>query len=219
MWLARVDASRYCTIIRMQVTRTNIAAGLMTAVVAVPLLYLLGSAFADGELRRKQAPFRIIFGDETFERLASGEPSASHYMGRNRTAPNFTLKDQDGKPWQLSNQRGKIVIMNFWTITCQPCIAEMPSLIQLAEIASRRKDVEVIAISTDPHWGVVNALFPKRTNLKVLLDPQKKVVWDLYGTKLYPETWVIDRDGIIRFRYDGSRNWADPIMLDVIETL
>lgn len=203
----------------MRFTPKDIAAGLMTAVIAVPLLYLLGSAFADGELRRRQAPFRVILGDETFDKLAAGDITSSHYMGVNRSAPDFTLQDQDGKPWQLAQQRGKVVIMNFWTITCQPCIAEMPSLIKLAEIAAQRKDVEVVAISTDPHWGVVNALFPKRTHLTVLLDPQKKVVSGLYGTKLYPETWVIDRDGIIRLRYDGSRDWSDPIMLDVIETL
>ncbi|MCB9666496.1 MAG: TlpA family protein disulfide reductase [Myxococcales bacterium] len=191
----------------------------MTAVVALPLLYLVGAAFADGELRRRQTPFRVVLGDETYDRLKAGEKTDAHYLGQDRLAPDFVLNDQHGKPWRLREHRGKFIVLNFWTVTCQPCIAEMPSLVQLAEIAARRQDLEVIAVSTDSSWSTVRPLFPQRTPLTVLLDPTGGVGQKLYGTKLYPETWIIDREGIIRLRYDGSRNWADPVVLNLIDAL
>jgi peroxiredoxin len=131
-------------------------------------------------------------------------------------APDFTLPDKDGKPWKLSDQRGKTVVLNFWSITCQPCVEEMPSLIELAELASRQDDLEIIAISTDANWKAVGALFPPHSKLKVLFDPDRKVVQGKFGTRLYPETWVIDRNGIVRLRVDGPRDWSAPIALDAI---
>ena len=49
----------------------------------------------------------------------------------------------------------------------------------------------------------------------VLLDPEAKVVGSLFGTKLYPETWLIDPAGVIRMRFDGGRDWSHPLVLDV----
>ena len=95
----------------------------------------------------------------------------------------------------MKDQRGKIVVMNFWTVTCQPCVEEMPSLITLAEIAKRRKDIELVAITSDKDWAAVAPIFPPRSNLKILFDPERKVIKDKYGSKLFPETWVIDGDG------------------------
>jgi hypothetical protein len=53
----------------------------------------------------------------------------------------------------------------------------------------------------------------------VLFDPDKSVVKGKYGTRLYPETWIIDRNGIIRFRIDGGRDWGSAIALELIESL
>jgi len=50
----------------------------------------------------------------------------------------------------------------------------------------------------------------------VLFDPDKRVVRDKFGTRMYPETWVIDSEGIIRFRVDGARDWSDPVALAAI---
>ena len=53
----------------------------------------------------------------------------------------------------------------------------------------------------------------------ILFDPEMEVVADKFGTELYPETWLIDGDGIIRARVDGPRNWSDAIPLEVIEMI
>jgi peroxiredoxin len=191
-------------------------AALVVLALGIPLVVGFARAIVDGEQQRREAPLRAVLTDALFERLERGEKTEQSYLGKTLRAPDFTLLDKDGKPWTLSAQRGKTVVLNFWSITCQPCVEEMPSLIELAELAQRKGDVEVIAISTDANWKAVSALFPPHNKLKVLFDPDRKVVQGKYGTRLYPETWVIDPKGIVRMRVDGPRDWSAPIALDAI---
>jgi thiol-disulfide isomerase/thioredoxin len=118
----------------------------------------------------------------------------------------------------LRDQRGKTVVMNFWTITCGPCVEELPSFLELADMLRDNKNVEVVAITTDKNWKEVAALFPPRFNLKVLFDPERKIVRDKYGTRLFPETWIVDSRGVVRMRVDGKRNWSEALSLDVIKS-
>ncbi|MET0341226.1 MAG: TlpA disulfide reductase family protein, partial [Polyangiales bacterium] len=166
-----------------------------------------------------EVPLRAMLGDEAFESFREGEMPKAHYMGDDKLAPDFTLTDRNGQPWSLKAQRGKTVVLNFWTMTCQPCIEEMPSLEQLALVAEERDDLEVVAISTDKRWDDVTGLFKPGSKLKVLLDPDKAVVREKFGTRLYPETWIIDPNGVIRLRIDGGRDWSAPVAIEMIERL
>jgi peroxiredoxin len=197
--------------------RVELWAALIALCVGAPLVFLYARAMADGELRRRQAPLRAMIGDLAFEQLARGEKTAEHYYGNSLLAPDFTLRDKNGRPWKLSDRRGKVVVMNFWTITCQPCVEELPSLLELADMTSERGDIEVIAVTTDNQWSEVAALFPPKFQLNVLFDPERKVVRDKFGTRLFPETWIIDGRGVVRMRIDGRRNWSEPITIDAIE--
>ena len=94
----------------------------------------------------------------------------------------------------------------------------MPELEELARIVAERDDVELVTISTDRSWDQVATVVPPTSPLTVLLDPDKAVVRDRFGTRLYPETWVIDPDGVIRLRVDGPREWSSAVALDAIET-
>lgn len=210
--IARADGSA-----RRGSRRVELWAALIALCVGAPLVFLYARAMADSELRRRQAPLRAMIGDVAFEQLARGDKTTEHYYGNSLRAPDFTLRDKNGRPWKLSDRRGKVVVMNFWTITCQPCVEELPSLIELADIASQRDDIEVIAVTTDKEWSEVAALFPPKFHLNVLFDPERKVVRDKFGTKLYPETWIIDGRGVVRMRIDGRRNWSEPITIDAIE--
>jgi peroxiredoxin len=145
------------------------------------------------------------------------------YAGRNRTAPDFSLPDADGNQVKLSQFRGKTVVLNFWTTTCQPCLEEMPSLADFAKVVAKRDDVVVLTISTDLTKDV--ALSALQTLLRepkpqflVLFDPESNVVHDKFGTELFPETWVIDPKGVIRARFDGARDWSNALVLDLIES-
>lgn len=191
---------------------------IVAAVIGVPLVFTFTQAMADGELRRRESPVRAMLGDRAFEQLKAGEATTQHYFGNSLGAPDFTLKDQNGTPWKLSDHRGKVVVMNFWTITCQPCVEEMPSLVALANQAATRDDIELVAVTTDKSWDEVKAIFPPQSKLKVLFDPDRSIVKDKYGTRLFPETWVIDRKGVVRLRVDGAREWNEPLALETISS-
>jgi peroxiredoxin len=143
------------------------------------------------------------------------------YAGRNRIAPDFELPDMNGKPVRLSSFRGKTVFLNFWTKTCRPCLEEMPSLADLAKVANGRKDLVVLTVSTDEGPDEVRDMLKVLLNsdppFPVLFDPDSKIVLDLYGTRLFPETWVIDPKGIIRARFDGPRNWGVSLPVEIGE--
>ena len=129
----------------------------------------------------------------------------------------------NGKPVRLSSFRGQPVVMNFWTQACKPCLKEMPSLGQFAEVAARR-GVAVLTVCADDGPTDVRAtlakLFPGREPpFTILFDPDLTVIQDKYGTTLYPETWLLDSTGIIRARFDGDRDWAQPLVFDVIEMI
>ncbi len=198
--------------------RPELYALLATLLLGVPLVYLFAGSLADGFSRHREAPLRAVMGSERYEALSRGEGGVPHYLGNDLAAPNFTLKDRRGKPWTLRDHRGKVVVLNFWSITCRPCVQEMPTLEVLAQIAEEWGDVEVVAVSTDSGFDAVKSILPPSPRLTHLFDPDRAVVQGKFGTKLYPETWVVDRAGVIRFRYDGALDWSRPLILDLISS-
>jgi peroxiredoxin len=142
------------------------------------------------------------------------------YAARDRLAPDFELSDLSGKPVRLSSFRGKTVVLNFWTKTCRPCLEEMPALAELARVAETEKDLVVLTISTDETAqdasDTLRVVLGGPAPFQVLMDPDAKVVAEKFGTRLYPETWVIDPTGVIRARFDGVRDWSSPVTLDFL---
>lgn len=201
----------------MSRTRSEVVPAAVALIIGVPLVFSFAMAIRDGETRRREAPIRALIGDATFEDLMRGERTEQHYLGNALRAPDFTLRDAKGQAWRLSDRRGKVVVMNFWTMTCQPCLEEMPSLIELAKRTHGRKDVEVVTVTTDEDARSVAMVIPPGTPLTVLFDPEKKVVREKFGTRLFPETWVVDGRGVIRLRVDGPREWSGALAWDVIQ--
>lgn len=147
------------------------------------------------------------------------------YAARNRLAPDFELPNLDGKMVKLSNYRGKVVVLNFWTKTCRPCLEEMPSLATLGKALAQRSDMVLLTITTDETAEDARATLKSvlggdgNPPFEVLIDPESSVVSGKYGTKLYPETWFIDKNGVIRARFDGPRDWGTALPVDVAESL
>ena len=191
----------------------------LVALIGLPLVALLAYAIVDGERRAQEGPLRATLGVDRFEALMNGEGGTPHYLGYERMAPDVEFRDREGNAWSLADRRGKVVVMNFWSITCGPCIEEMPSVELLAQMVDERfgGDVEVVAVSTDAGWDAVSTVLPENPTLRHLFDPDKEVVEGVFGTQLYPETWIVDADGVIRFRYDGARDWSSALMLDTIQ--
>ena len=204
------------------IERADVIAAAIVLSIGGPLVFTFASAFADGETRRHEAPMRALFGSSTYDELMHGEALPQHYLdtgsGAALLAPDFTLNDQDGQPFHLRDHRGHVVVLNFWTVTCGPCIEEMPSLVDLARIAEERGDIELVTVSVDRSWDQVRTVVPPEAHLRVLLDPDRSVTRDQFGTRLFPETWIVDARGVIRARVDGGRDWASGIALDAIRS-
>jgi thiol-disulfide isomerase/thioredoxin len=145
------------------------------------------------------------------------------YLAAERRAPPFSLRDMQGKTVTLDSLKGKVVVLNFWTKTCGPCLEEMPDLAELAKVVRDRPDVAVIAVSTDEGPDDVKptlqTVLREPPPFAVLFDPDLSVVRDKYGTRLFPETWFIDKEGIIRARFDGAREWTNPLFVNFIDAL
>jgi cytochrome oxidase Cu insertion factor (SCO1/SenC/PrrC family) len=146
------------------------------------------------------------------------------YAGAERRAPSFTLNDMSGKPVSLDSFRGKVVVLNFWTKTCGPCLEEMPSLADLARILQPRTDVALVTISTDEGpddvRDTLKSVLGGDPPFTVLFDPDaKNVIEGKFGTHLFPETWILDKSGIVRARFDGGREWSNPAVVELVDQL
>lgn len=197
-------------------SRREVIATIIVAAIAFPLVFIFTGAVVDAQARAREAPFRALLGNARFEQLMDGQGGVPHYLGASLLAPDFSLPTQGGGEWKMSEQRGKVIVMNFWTVTCRPCIQEMPTIELLAEMTQDWGDVEVVAVSTDRSWAEVETIIPRNSRITSLLDAERTVVTEQFGTKLFPETWIIDADGVVRFRFDGALDWSDPVALDLI---
>jgi thiol-disulfide isomerase/thioredoxin len=146
------------------------------------------------------------------------------YANQNRTIPDFELPDWDGNTVRFSSYLGdKPVVLNLWTKTCPPCLEEMPMLAEFAQIV-KKDGIRVVTICTDDGPDDVRdtlsvVLQGREPPFDILFDPDTKVVHDMLGTTLYPETWFLDAEGRVRARVDGPRDWSNPIALEVVEML
>ncbi len=192
-------------------------AALIAFLLGAPLVFVYATAMMDGDTRRRETVFRAVLGNERFDELMAGEGGFPHYLGSSLSAPEIELQDREGQPWRLADHRGKVVVLNFWSITCPPCLEELPSLELLAHLAERWGDVEVVAVSADEGWSAVSSVVPPDTRLTHVFDPTREAITGQFGTRLFPETWIIDREGRVRFRYDGALDWGNPIVVELVE--
>jgi peroxiredoxin len=133
-----------------------------------------------------------------------------------RAAPDFTVQDADRKV-TLHDLRGKIVVLNFWATWCPPCVEEMPSLVKMQ--SSLKDRVVVLAISVDEDERSYRT-FLKKNNVGLLTvrDPQQKSN-ELYGTFKFPETYIIDRQGVVQRKFIGPVDWTRPDVIKYLNTL
>jgi peroxiredoxin len=167
----------------------------------------------------------VAVSKEGETRRLCGAPCLLHpdYMAAERRAPDFELKDLRGNTVTLHSLRGKVVVLNFWTKTCGPCLEEMPDLAELTKIVHDRPDVAVVTVSIDDGPDDVRptlqTVLREEPPFPVLFDPESKVVGGKFGTRLFPETWFLDKRGVIRARFDGAREWNNPLVVNYIDAL
>jgi len=118
----------------------------------------------------------------------------------------------------LSQLRGQVVVLNFWATWCAPCVEEMPSLVDMQR-RMRAKGVTVLAVSVDVDENAYRQFVKNHgVNLLTVRDASQKTN-GLYGTFKFPETYVIDRNGIMRRKFIGPIDWTEPAITDFLGKL
>ena len=136
----------------------------------------------------------------------------------NSKAPDFTLKDLNGKKVSLSAFKGKVVLLNFWATWCPPCRAEMPALNKLSN-ALKPRGLEVIAVSTDRSINDIKGFLENhRVDFPILFDTDRSAAKQ-YRVFSMPTTFLIDRNGMIVEKFYGEYDWTEPETKGKIEKL
>ena len=132
-------------------------------------------------------------------------------------APGFTVQDSDRKV-SLDELRGKVVVLNFWATWCPPCIEEMPSLVQMQQ-KMKGKGVEVLAISVDADQGAYQDFLKEhKVDFAHRARPRPEEQQPLRDIQV-PETYIIDRQGVLRRKFIGAIDWGTPEILDYLGKL
>jgi len=146
--------------------------------------------------------------------LAMPEPQKAIREGD--PAASFTLPDLNGRAQSLP--QGKVILLNFWATWCPPCRQEMPSMAELQRKYSNR-NFEVVAVSVDRDPAAL-AGFVREYNLPfTVLNDATNEVSHAWGVFRYPETFLIDQNGVVRVHQVGAIDWMAPTVSGVIESL
>ncbi len=126
------------------------------------------------------------------------------------------LPDLAGKVRPLP--AGKVVLLNFWATWCPPCREETPSMVKLYE-RLKGEGLEIYAVSVDRDDAAVQRFVKRfRVSYPVLRDPQAAAA-RRFGVFKFPETFIIDRRGVIRYHQIGALDWSDPGVVRALEAL
>jgi len=132
-------------------------------------------------------------------------------------APDFTVQDS-GRAVSLSQLRGQIVVLNFWATWCAPCVEEVPSLVEMQR-RMKGKGVTVLAVSVDVDENAYQRFLKDyKVNLLSVRDASQKSN-GVYGTFKFPETYIIDRNGVMRRKFIGAVDWTQPEITDFLGKL
>ncbi|HET7863880.1 MAG TPA: TlpA disulfide reductase family protein [Burkholderiaceae bacterium] len=137
--------------------------------------------------------------------LLAGWAAAAPAAPPTGVAPDFTLRTLDGRNVRLQEQRGRVVLVNFWATWCGPCRVEMPHLNRLHE-KYRAAGLVLLGVNVDEDPRTAAGVAAKLgVQFPVLLDTDKAVS-RLYDLNSMPSTVLIDRDGHVRYVHRGYRD-------------
>jgi peroxiredoxin len=121
-------------------------------------------------------------------------------------APDFTLVDRQGKTWTLSELKGQVVFVNFWATWCPPCREEMPSMQRLYTMLPKDK-FKMLAILNKDEPALADKFAAQFGITMPILDDQANKVGPTYGLTGLPETFIVDKEGILREKFIGPVQW------------
>jgi thiol-disulfide isomerase/thioredoxin len=136
----------------------------------------------------------------------------------NAPAPDFTVQDA-GRRISLHDFRGKIVVLNFWATWCPPCVDEMPSLVALQSKPEVKDRIQVFAVSLDQDEAAYKKfLSDYHVDILTIRDPSQDSTRH-YATTGYPETFIIDANGVLRRKFIGPVDWTKPEIIAYLQSI
>src|SRR5712664_3130531 len=157
-------------------------------------------------------PGRVLSVADAVKELDLVQPT------RPKHAEDFALPLADGTRFRLADQRGKVVLVNFWATWCPPCREEMPAMVRLWQ-RQKEHGFVLVAVSVDADPKVVNPYLAKhKLSFPVALDP-KLDLGNAYGVRALPSSFILDRDGYVTALALGPRRWDGDASLSLFEGL
>jgi thiol-disulfide isomerase/thioredoxin len=133
-------------------------------------------------------------------------------------APSFQLDSLAGKPVNLADYKGQVVMLNFWASWCGPCRKEMPILDQLHK-QYRSKGFTMVGVNVEPNSGdALQWLKATPVSFPILFD-RESAVSKLYQVQGMPNTVIVDRQGRVRYIHRGYKPGEENEYLDQVRSL
>ena len=141
-----------------------------------------------------------------------------HVVVAGEQAPPFSVTADNGRRVSTPDFGGKLLVLNFWATWCPPCVEETPSLVRM-QARFKDKGVVVLAVSIDADDAAYHKFLKEYgVNMVTVRDEAQKAA-TLYGTFGWPESYVIDRNGVIRRKFIGPVDWNNPEVTDYLSKL
>ncbi len=132
------------------------------------------------------------------------------------SAPDFTVKTDNGREVSVPNFGGKLLVLNFWASWCPPCVEETPSLSKFTQDFAN-KGVVVLGISVDRDERAYRAFLDKYK--PAFLTVRDSRIHEDYGTYMYPETYFIDAKGKVLKKLAEPADWTAPGVTEFVNSL
>ena len=134
---------------------------------------------------------------------ASGpaDPARARWQRLEQPAPDADFRRLQGSVLKLRDLRGQVVLIDYWTTWCEPCVREMPDLVAFDAWARQRGDVVLLSVNEDSDAGALARFLGKHRPAFTVLRPGPE---DAFAVTSYPTKVFLDRQGVVRFRRAGG---------------
>ena len=157
--------------------------------------------------RRHALGALVTFGASSWRPAAAQAAPQKRPWAKGVPTPAVQLPDDTGRPWRLADQRGQVVLLNFWASWCEPCRAELPSL-ELLAARHEAQGLRVLAVNFRETDAALRRFTDQQPlSLPILRDVDGGAA-RAFGVRIFPTTVVIGRDGRGLFSVVGETDWA-----------
>ncbi|MBF0567094.1 MAG: TlpA family protein disulfide reductase [Nitrospirae bacterium] len=162
----------------------------------------------------------LLLGAAAVVQLSSnGVKARSRELTEGSGAPGFTVYDKSGKAVSLEQLKGKVVVLNFWATWCPSCVEEAPTVQRLYEQQKANPNLKLVTVLTrDSMDSAISFMAKSKFDFPVATDKDNKAA-KAYGLTGVPETYLIDKRGILFRKIIGPIDWDSKPAQDLIAEL